>query len=152
MFHSTCLFFFAFIVQPESTIFQYKSMLAHLEESIVLCPGGLVSLILVNSGVPGSARRLARALESPPHGGHVASIFSSWSLPRASWSLPGVFWALLEPQDAPKTPTRAAQERPRRPKTRQDGFFEPTWGHVGANMEPCWHQNRIPKVSYAKTA
>ena len=81
-----------------------------------------------------------------------ASIFSSWSLPRASWSLPGVFWALLEPQDAPKTPTRAAQERPRRPKTRQDGFFEPTWAHVGANMEPCWHQNRIPKVSYAKTA
>ena len=41
---------------------------------------------------------------------------------------------------------------PKRPKTRQDGFFEPTWAHVGANMEPCWHQNRIPKVSYAKTA
>ena len=50
-----------------------------------------------------------------------------------------------------KTPPRRPKRPPKPPKMRQDGFFEPTWAHVGANMEPCWHQNRISKVSYAKT-
>ena len=51
-----------------------------------------------------------------------------------------------------KTPPRRPKRPPKRPKTGQDCFFEPTWAHVGANMEPCWHRNRTPKVSYVKTA
>ena len=47
---------------------------------------------------------------------------------------------------------RQPKRPPKRPKTRQDGFFDLTWAHVGANMEPCWPQNCIPKVSYVKTA
>ena len=48
-------------------------------------------------------------------------------------------WGACASPDLPCFAARRPKRPPKRPKTRQDGFFEPTWAYVGANMDPCWH-------------
>ena len=55
-------------------------------------------------------------------------------------------------QDAPRPPQDAAKTLQDAPKTPQDVSKTRFWWVLGAKMEPSWHQNRIRKQSYVKTA